>query len=351
MQEDYAEFQKAVEDIRLRVAKQVDALVYQAEKKIAEGRSEYQKKYWQRTKIQQHLIEGGFTTALAKHLCETIMKYDDVDAEPTVPVFSNEEHPHLTIEPALATFLCTSPAVWQREGEGAKVIAPLFEEKTVKTTLNTIYQALVESLKNSPAWHGSVGDVACTFDWSKIFTSGELGPALHTDMNGSMPWMMGSRKNVRRRGPEQVPSPGLPLLLCPQNQAVFVHCIHVMHLLEAGIPVQSYDAFVGTQEGIKVVKEQSTTVLLRPSDIMYVPPGHLVYVTFYMATGKKKVEDLHFAGTLLIPLTFEKVLASLSDGVKSSMMAWHTQATADRRLTMWADRKSFLQAVFAPAAA
>ena len=350
MEDDYAEFQKAVEDMRLGVTKQVDALGYQAEKKMHEGRSDYQKKYWQRTKIQQHLIEGGFTTALAKHLSETIMRYDDVDAEQNRPVFCNKVHPHLSIEPALPTFLCTSPAVWQREGEGAKVIAPLFDE-TVKTALNTIYQALVESLKNSPAWHGSVGDVACTFDWSKIFTSGELGPALHTDMNGSKPWMMGSRKNVRRRGPEQVPSPGLPLLLCPHNKAVYVHCIHAQHLLEAGIPVQSYDAFVGTQEGMKVVKEQSTTVLLRPNDIMYVPPGHLVYVTFYMAGAKKKYEDLHVAGTLLIPLTFEKVLASLSDGVKSSMMAWHTQATADKKLTMWADRKSFLQAVFAPAAA
>ena len=82
--------------------------------------------------------------------------------------------------------------------------------------------------------------------------------------------MMAAKKNVRRFGPVHVPTPGVPMLMIPRK-AIYVHLCPAGPLLEVGIPMGSYEAYVGTPEGLQDVRSRSTSVLLRVGDALFVP--------------------------------------------------------------------------------
>ena len=349
MNEEAGDLQKEVKALQARVTEQIEAMNYQAGKKIGERRSAYQKIYWQVVKSQQHLVEGGFGQSLAKHIAEYIAKHTGALESNTFKADFDDEgvHKHVQNAPKLAEFLCDQVAVWDAESVGIAELRAPFKEEEAKS-IEAKQVQLEQKCKAEEKLHGTVGSLSFSVDWGTIFSSDQLGGLKGHDLPGSQPWMMGMKRCVKRVGPVAVPSPGIPLLLLPRKD-LFVHVMPASKLLAAGIPVSSYESFLSTPEGLESAKEHASTAYLRAGSAMFIPAGYIIFVLFYLPPPKtKKITEVDVATCIVAPVCFEAAIGKADTLLKTAMLAWHNSAAKDKGIEMWLQRKAFLEKALEP---
>ena len=338
-------FGQSVESTRKRVQAQCEAVSYKLSVKVNEKRSQYQKSYWQVTKVSQHLTDGCFSSALAKLLAEYITRFAVGIDDPSVKV--EYEGEKLKIDIPWSEFSGESVCLWHHDAAVCVDLKRLiFPDGPQATAFAAKQDSLVDYLDGRPKYHGTVGDVSCSLDYSRLGLPKDLMKFTGADHEGCKPFVLCMKQNYKRSGPLAVPSPGPPCILTA-SKAVVVHSCPVGEVIIQGCPVTNYEHFVSTPEGQKTVKSLSATVLLQPSSFLYIPAGHIVFLTYYKAPEKKRAKDqtLDMACASITPLPMTKMLESLSSGTKSALMQWHHDQTKEKTSSMWQQRTGFLKVV------
>ena len=133
-----------------------------------------------------------------------------------------------------------------------------------------------------------------------------------------------------------------------------VHVCPADHFLPLGVPLQTYENYLATPEGLAAVKSASTTALVRAKSSFYIPAGYVSFIVHYKAVDKKgnhKTSDETYAYAIATPLPFVKKLQELDKGVASAFLRWHHDATKEKPKTgMWGHRAEFLDAILSPPA-
>ena len=154
--------------------------------------------------------------------------------------------------------------------------------------------------------------------------------------------MVVMRKNKRRHGPLQLPSCGPPLLVRAFVDLV-AHTCPVSALLDDGIPISTYENFVGTEVGVKLAREKAATLILREGATMYVPAAHILHLCYYKPLEKKsKGVDTDYGFATITPLPLESQLQASDVSAKAALLKWNKSAAKDKRQVMWEQRLSFL---------
>ena len=233
MEEDTQKYEAKINALGDKVKEFVEAVGYKTSCKINEARAQYQKKYWQVTKIAQHLVEGSHTTSVAKIFSEQIsQQMGGMNTEDWLP---GGDGAMFAVNPVFAEFTGDLPAWWNE----ASMVARAFADVLVKleVAIEIKEDALLQKLGEEQKWHGVVGDVSgCSLDLAHVPFKNGLDTFVEADHVGAQPWLAAMKKNTRRHGPTAVPSPGVPMLIVPRK-SLFVHCYPCEALCEKRHPV------------------------------------------------------------------------------------------------------------------
>ena len=341
MEEDTQKYEAKINALGDKVKEFVEAVGYKTSCKINEARAQYQKKYWQVTKIAQHLVEGSHTTSVAKIFSEQIsQQMGGMNTEDWLP---GGDGAMFAVNPVFAEFTGDLPAWWNE----ASMVARAFADVLVKLedAIRIKEDALLQKLGEEQKWHGVVGDVSgCSLDLAHVPFKNGLDTFVEADHVGAQPWLAAMKKNTRRHGPTAVPSPGVPMLIVPRK-SLFVHCYPCEALCEKGIPLQNYEHYLATPDGCIDVKKLGVMALVNKGCLFYIPAGFVVHLVFYGAQEKKaKNLDIEMASCILAPLPFKKKLDLLSKNAKSALLSWHKSSTKDKKPPCgWSARSSLAQ--------
>ena len=130
-----------------------------------------------------------------------------------------------------------------------------------------------------------------------------------------------------------------------RNKTVYVHVFPAEKLIEQGISVKNYAHFAGAPEGAKLLKTSSHTIMVPADCIVFIPAGNIVATCFYKAPEKKGKDKIDMACAVPAPIPFAASLDGMSEPLKKALLQWHEDATKEKTITMWVERKKFLQEV------
>ncbi len=315
---------------------------------------------YQRTKIQNKLVAGGFPKLISKFIA-TGLKVDAADALNT-KLLSTEFtpaalHVYQPNEPPLlesGQTAGTGPGV-QPPSPAMKAVADLLSEQ--KEALNGRVASLVGILGKQPTWGGAITKLEHKIDWK----SWELGAeALMLEDGDDAPWIVCCRQFTWRYGPKVFPCPGIGSFITQMPSSdnskvdLAFAVLPVEPFLKEGIALTDVCKFLDTETGNGYIAENCTIVRITHGDVLWVPYGNLaipIASTDLEGTGteSEKKAKLGALATFAVMTPLVKTFAGeLSKTTWDAISNWnydHAKAqSAGPQSRLWTARNTHLKA-------
>ena len=332
-----------------RCLDQQQAINFKKSQAAGAHRQQYMSKRWQVTKISQKLLGGHFPQKLAKWLGEVVNTAVEGDGSAETSTSTAETMmKNLSVNPTQeGTFNSSVVALWANDCEHRPLKDVVAKNSGVVTAKKAAQEAKMEE---NGTWVGALG---CINDWAFDEDCKFMGlDLMGCDMTGSKAWMVSMRDSARRWQPSGVPLAGVPALLIPLTATVFVHGFMMNQILEQGIALNNWDAFLATESGAKHLKDQYFCLRVGVDQMCFIPPGYNITVTYVHqeAVEKKRIKvktPPPSAHVLHIPLVVDEWKGGLGEAVLNAMMARNTEAfSAKASSSMWVERKTYYEKYF-----
>jgi hypothetical protein len=178
---------------------------------------------------------------------------------------------------------------------------------------------------------------------------GLFGNVLFLDMPGAQPWGVCSKGDALRQGSTALPCAGLPNLITPLQDDVYVMITTVGEILAlGGITLgSSFTKYIEGADGKKYYESKVVKVLLSPGDILYVPFGSWPQLFFFeepLRGKEKKAQIMSNTSVLMYPLAIPDMFGNSKPEIKQAIKVAN-YATFEKKAgkRIWEDKRAFFE--------
>lgn len=339
-------------------SEQFEAVEFVLQEKQRQVKAEKNAHRYQKTKVQNRLVAGGFGKVMAKQV--SLMQPKDEIPNTSVDDLKYEE-----------------VHMWDNTCKHAPVVAlmKLGSKQVVVEAINQKKDILLKSLAENERWGGAMTVVDLPSDMIEGF--GKIAVSEFARESGSEAWLCCQRPYQWRYGPNCFPLIGLPAIVwnIGSHDLNFVF-LPMAGVLCHGIALKDLSSFLETPTGAKFVDEMAIHIALSPGNLMWSPTGFIAIPIGMLpdddkdektdkgeAKGdvdssekrpeldkkqdkldKKKFKDSECSVFLVNTVLTPSKLATVEGTVWTALLAWNSEHLRKvRSQRVWAPRASLFE--------
>lgn len=150
---------------------------------------------------------------------------------------------------------------------------------------------------------------------------------------GAAFWVVGHKANVFRYGPENIPMPGMPMLLMPIDCAFVVTCFRIDSLVSQGILISDLPGFLQSPSASEFLKESSIVVMVGKGEVIHIPMGFVASVSYSVLSREQEIQQpfgTYLAYTMWFPNDAAALQPQIWAAIQSFNQKYHDTVATQR---------------------